>query len=131
MNSIHQHFIFEYMFVILYTFTKITTICAAFCCLGHIYIYISYVTIIYNIIHSSSISFALLLLALIILHNTHAYPCLVLSLLNSTSILYSTFVPNPTQHLQFCDVAFNTNSVSLTLYQNGKFVSVIPLSYLY
>ena len=75
----------------------------------------------------------LLLLVLIIFCNLHVYPLFFSSIvLNSTSILCSTSFSSPTQHLQFCDDTLNINSLSLTLYQNGKFVSAISYtSHLY
>jgi len=57
-------------------------------------------------------------------------------LLSSTSISYPTSFSNPTcnvmlvLHLQFWDGTYNINTLSLTLHQKGKLVSVMPLSFI-
>ena len=129
MNSIHQHFILEFMFVILYTFTKIQQYVLS--SVGtDIFIFIYLIVInVYNIVHS--FSFVLSLLVLSMFCNIQVSPLFF-------SFIFFKFHINIIFYIFFkssialtnCDDTYHINSLSLVLYQKGKFVSVVPLSFI-
>jgi len=128
MNSIHQQFIFKYMFVILYKFTKFTTIFFALCDFGHIYTYIYYVIKLYNINDSSSL--VLLLLVIIMFCNIHVYPLFFssISFKFCINMIFNIFFNS---YITFTILWWYFYYKFIIVYQKGKFVCVVPLSFIY